>query len=126
MKKNIKILVFLSLIVILSACTLKKNEVNDPAVKSDAEKKENIIKVEKEYKSALVEILKPYWESQQIAGIKDKILELRAPAEDFNLHFNLVVAFELLEQGQAESDQSKIEEGMEKIKKLQEEYSWIK
>ncbi len=52
-----------------------------------------------DYQSSLVEILKPYWERKEILGVKDKILTLKAPAQYLDLHFNLVVAFELLEQG---------------------------
>jgi folylpolyglutamate synthase/dihydropteroate synthase len=127
MKKNLKIIALLFLIFSVSACSLGKDENSQQTNAARlAEIKENIANVEKEYKSAVSNILKPYWETQDIAGIKEKILELRAPAEYLSLHFNLVTAFELLEQGQFESDQAKIEEGLEKINKAKEQYSWIK
>ncbi|MFA6254863.1 MAG: hypothetical protein WC675_02365 [Patescibacteria group bacterium] len=78
-----------------------------------------------DYESNLVEILKPYWESNKILGIKDKILALKAPAQYLDLHFSLVVAFESLEQGQLASDQNKIEDGQAKIQALKTEYPWL-
>jgi len=78
-----------------------------------------------DYESNLVAILKPYWEDKEIIGIKDKILTLKAPAQYLDLHFNLVVAFESLEQGQLTSNQNKTKEGEEKIQALRTEYPWL-
>ncbi len=123
MKKYIRISVIIILLFSLSACGFgrKEKQIDN----SEAEKIKNIIKMEKEYKSAASAILKPYFQSQEFSGIKNEILELKVPSEYLDLHFNLVVAFELLEQGRAESDQSKIENGLEKINKLKEEYPWL-
>lgn len=77
------------------------------------------------YRQSLAEILKPFWSSQSTAGIKEKILELTVPKDLLRLHFDLVVLFEIIEQGQLESDQSKIEDGLDKLNDLKEEFPWI-
>ena len=78
------------------------------------------------YKQSLNAILQPYWDSLQPAGVKNKILELTAPAEFLSLHLNIVIAFELIEQGQKDSDQGKIEEGIDRLNNLANNNDWLK
>jgi len=77
------------------------------------------------YESDLRLILAPYWQKKNFAGLKDQILELRAPADYLDLHLNLVMAFELIEQGQKNADAEKIEAGMDKISQLSGQYPWL-
>ncbi len=97
-------------------------------------KKENInqsssgsnLQLEKEYQQSLKVILQPFFKENQFSGIREQILELRAPVKYLDLHLNLVLAFDLIQQGQEASDQAKIEEGLEKINQLKDQYPWIK
>ena len=124
-KKFFKFLVLLFLVFSISGCFKTETASNFNDSGNLEPKKLSAEELEDQYQSLLAEILKPYWQNQGIAGIKDKILALTAPAEYLDLHFNLVVAFELIEQGQASADQAKIEEGLEKIGELKNQYSWI-
>ena len=80
---------------------------------------------EAEYQQSLSEILKPYWATGQTDGIKDQILALIAPAEYLNLHFDLVVAFELMEQGNLKGDSVKINQGVTKLNQLKSQFTWL-
>jgi len=82
-------------------------------------------KLENEYENNLKEALEPFWQENKSAGLRDRILELRAPSKYLKLHLDLVLAFDLIEQGQINADQAKIEEGLEKISQLREEYPWL-
>lgn len=119
----------LFLVFFLSACfkakdrtdlNIRTNEPQPEPVKilTEAEQEQN-------YQIQVKDILKPYWQKQGLAGIKDKILVLRAPAEYLDLHFNLVVALEVLEQGKNSSDQEKVEEGMAQLEALKSRYPWL-
>ena len=71
------------------------------------------------------EILKPFWQQTQSSGLKEQILALSVPAKYLQLHLDLVLAFDLIEQGQQEADQDKIEKGLTKINQLKDKYPWI-
>ncbi|OGY48486.1 MAG: hypothetical protein A3J65_01180 [Candidatus Buchananbacteria bacterium RIFCSPHIGHO2_02_FULL_45_11b] len=127
--KFITLILLFSLSLSLSACLKAKDRLDfnqnqnggkevQPPVLAEAELEQN-------YQTAVKEALLPYWQKQDISGVKDKILELRAPAKFLDLHFNLVVALELLEQGKAGADQGKIEAGMEKLNVLKTKYPWL-
>lgn len=131
MKKNLLTLILLlSLTLSLSACLKPKDQPNfnqnqntgqpdQPApVLTEAE-------LEKNYQDSVKEALEPYWQKQDISGVKDKILAWRAPAKFLDLHFNLVVAFELLEQGKTGANQEKVEAGMDKLNALKAKYPWL-
>jgi len=93
-------------------------ENNQPAVLS-------LTQQESQYEIAVKEILATYWQSQDISGVKDKILALRAPVKYTDLHLSLVLAFESIEQGKKISDQSKINSGADKLNQLKVQYSWL-
>lgn len=112
----------LSLFLSLSACQKNQpksfdNESAPPAVNQED--------LSSQYQASLQEVLKPYWQNGQIEGVKNQILALRAPSQFLDLHFNLVIAFELIEQGQANADQAKIEDGLSKLDQLKKQHSWI-
>jgi hypothetical protein len=110
--------------LLVTGCGLKNNSLTNSGLPS--EKKVDTSRAEQKYENDLKTILQPYWQSQQPVGIKDQILALKVPAKYSNLHLNLVIAFELLEQGKAKSDQTKINSGNHKLNKLVSEYSWLK
>lgn len=120
-KKILVLLILIFLVLPVSACLKNKSAqpaANQPKILTAAEQ-------QTQYESALKEILKSYFQDNKITGIKDKILELKAPGQYLDLHLNLVITFELLEQGKAGSDQAKIEQGLDKINKLKSQYSWV-
>ncbi|MFA6381658.1 MAG: hypothetical protein WCX08_00100 [Candidatus Buchananbacteria bacterium] len=95
------------------------NETAQPPVLTEPE-------LESKYESELIDILKPVWQNESYAGVKSRILALRVPAKYLDLHFNLVVAFELIEQGQGSADQAKIDKGLAKLDELKVKYGWLK
>ena len=105
---------------------VKDVQDNDRGVnKNNIEQNKPVI-TSQSYQQSLNAILQPYWDSLQPAGVKNKILELTAPAEFLNLHLNIVIAFELIEQGQKDSDQSKIEDGIDRLNNLANNNDWLK
>jgi|SRR3989344_5673338 len=121
-KRFFRLVILLLLFLALSACLRGQadNFSNQPA--SPAISQEDL---DRQYQASLKEILGPYWQTGQISGLKDQILALRAPSQYLDLHFNLVVAFELIEQGQADADQAKIEDGLSKLDQLKGQYPWL-
>ena len=97
---------------------------NDQAVNNQPQPI-SLPELEKSYESSLKDILQPYWQTHEIAGIKDKVLALKAPVKYLDLHLNLVMALGSIEQGQANSDQVKINAGQAKIDKLPAQYPWL-
>lgn len=120
--KNFLILLFLTLL--LAGCTetssLVDNLSNSSQIKTPAAED-----LENQYETDLAAILKPFWQNNNFVSIKDKALALKAPAKYVDLHFNLIIAFELIEQGQTSSDQAQIEQGLEKLNVLKTQYPWI-
>jgi len=84
------------------------------------------VELERQYEKSVKEILTPFWAGQPTSGIRQQLLDLRAPALYLNLHINLVLAFDLIEQGQTESDQAKIESGLDRLNGLAGQYAWLK
>lgn len=122
MKKFLQFLILLFLVFTISGCFKTKSPAVNNQIGSKALTQEEL---ETQYESALKEILKPYWVDNSVAGLKDKVLALTVPVEYLDLHFNLVIAIELIEQGSQTSDQAKIEDGLEKIAELKNEYDWL-
>lgn len=128
MKKLYILVLLLSLTVI--GCV--KGKTNSSSLDDGKKVKQEVAQVksqqelEKDYQNSLTLILDPYWSSKDISGIKEQILELTAPAKYTQLHFDLVVAFELLEQGRKDSDQSKIEQGIDELNSIVAKNPWIR
>ena len=81
---------------------------------------------EASYEKSINEIFQSFWQNRQVAGLKDKVLEQTVPPKYLDFHFDLVVALELVEQGQKDSDQAKIEQGFEQIDGLSNKNVWFK
>ena len=108
---------------LLSGCALWSSKNND--VNGQPTGPVRNPELERAYEQQLKIVLAPYFSQQDVAGIKDQILVLRAPGIYLDLHFSLVVAFELLEQGRAEADQSKIEEGLSRLQTVIAANPWL-
>jgi len=121
-KEVFRFLIILFLIFFISACLRNGSQpignINDQPVLTPEE-------LESHYESSLKEILESYQKTDEVAGSKDQILALRAPAKYLDLHFNLVVAFELIEQGLQTSNQVKIDDGLNRITELKKDYNWL-
>jgi len=123
-RKTHYFLLFLLSLVLLAGCSLplgsgKTNVVNSKKVPVDNPQ------LEKEYEKAIAEILNPVWEENNFDGIRDKILEIKTPAKYLELHLGLVLALDLIQQGRLDSDQAKIEQGLEKLTELKNQYKWL-
>lgn len=94
------------------------NSNNQATIQSNPE-------LEKKYEQQLKIILKPFWTNNDPDNLQEQILELRAPAKYLDLHLNIVLAFDLINQGRLTEDQAKIEEGLEKLNQLKKQYSWL-
>jgi len=115
-------LIFLIGLTALTGCRSASNQASDQAGQTAPQSNPEI---ERAYKKALEQVLAPYWQDNQVEGIQLAILELRAPAKYLELHLELVIAFELFEQGQGDQDQEKIEQALEKLSQLQQTYPWV-
>lgn len=123
-QQNILIIVFIFGLAV-SGCVKNVQNNDQGNINNNVEQNKPVITSES-YKQSLSAILQPYWDSLQPAGVKDKILELTAPAEFLNLHLNIVIAFELIEQGQKDSDQGKIEDGIDRLNNLANNNDWLR
>ncbi|MFA6322588.1 MAG: hypothetical protein WCX71_03880 [Candidatus Buchananbacteria bacterium] len=128
MARNIILIITLfSVGIITAGCGLKPEVITTTSVSTQTETVQaDLGQLEKNYENDVKTIMAPYWQGQNFSGIKDKILALKAPSKYLDLHLNLVIGLELIEQGQATSDQEKIETGMDKINQLLAQYSFIK
>lgn len=127
-KKFFILFVLFLLVLLISGCSKKPESekiINNNDLVNQQPEALSPEELEQRYEESLVEILKPYWQTQDITGIKNKILDLRAPAKYLGLHFDLVIGFELIEQGQAAGDQAKIESGQKRIQELKSQYDWL-
>src|SRR3989338_8487292 len=125
MKKFRKLFLVLILPVIFSGCLFRNKAIESTAADDQNEEKISGRQQEKSYEESLPKILQLFFENQNHLGLKEKILELRAPAKYLDFHFNLVVALELIEQGKTQADNQKIKQGEEKINRLKNDYPWI-
>jgi len=117
-----RFLIILFLIFFISACLKTtspptRNLNNQPVLTPE--------ELESQYESSLKGILGSYQTIDDVASSKDQILALRAPAKYLDLHFNLVVALELIEQGQQTANQTKINDGSSRVAELKKDYNWL-
>ncbi|NUM25090.1 MAG: hypothetical protein HUU49_00530 [Candidatus Buchananbacteria bacterium] len=78
-----------------------------------------------DYQANVQQTLKQYWQTGESAGIKDRLLAFTTPSDFLDLHLDLVIAFELIEQGQSGNDQEKIAGAKAKLEALKTQYPWI-
>ncbi len=123
MKKIYLFLFILFALVVLSGCSIFVNKNNNNANLQNG----NAInpELEKQYEKSVKSILQPAYLGQGISGIKQQILDLRAPAKYLDLHLNLVLIFDSIEEGQKQADQAKIEAGLDKLEQLKQQYPWL-
>lgn len=126
-----KVLMTACFICLLSAGCGKKNVAQDnaalPANDEPAAVEPVLTPAEQEaaYEAGIKAGLKPFWQQQDVTGIKDKVLELRAPVKYLDFHLKLVIALENLEQGRAAGDAAKIESAVDQLNALKGKYPWI-
>ncbi|MBN1778946.1 MAG: hypothetical protein JW816_01880 [Candidatus Buchananbacteria bacterium] len=128
LKKTILPSILLFSLFIFSGCSSQNNNQTVDVGNQDAVVQSQLLteQVEKDYQVQLANILAPYWLTGQFTGIKDQILDLRAPSQDLNLHLNLVLALQDLEDGTNDNDQEKIDQAKKRIDQLANQYDWLK
>ncbi|MCL5794877.1 MAG: hypothetical protein M1338_00755 [Patescibacteria group bacterium] len=126
-KKITTIFLLLIVTITLSACGIGGKNQAKSFFGNQQQKQINSSnpELEKEYENELKTIMAPVWQGQQFDGIKDKVLALKAPAKYIELHLNLVLALDKIESGKNNSDQTKVQEGLDKINQLKAQYSWL-
>ncbi|RJR30870.1 hypothetical protein C4569_03740 [Candidatus Parcubacteria bacterium] len=83
-------------------------------------------KLEKDYERNVAQILRPFFEKQEFSGILNELTNLNVPEKYMDFHLDLVIAFDLLKQGQKDGNQEKIEEGLQKLDQLVQANNWLK
>lgn len=114
------------LLFILSGCNKSSTQNENKSFENNEFQQQNKEDIKSSYQKDLLATLEPYWNTGKTEGIKDAIVSLKTPAEFLDLHLSLVIAFDLIEQGNADNDLEKINQGEQKITEAAEEYSWIK
>jgi len=82
--------------------------------------------LEKNYEKQLSTLFKTFWQTQDETGLRDQVLELRAPAKYLDLHLNIVLALDMIEQARISGIQSQVDEGVSRLNSLSSQYSWFK
>ncbi|MFA6410070.1 MAG: hypothetical protein WCW26_00630 [Candidatus Buchananbacteria bacterium] len=118
------VLFFLAVPLLGFSCS-KKKSINENQQKANLQAELENPKLEREYEVALKAVMDPYWQTGDYSGLKDKILAQKAPAKYLDLHLNLVIALDSLEQGTKESDQVKIKTAQDNLLKLKNQYRWL-
>lgn len=102
------------------------NTGTTPGNTQETEERVDMAALEASYQSSLNDILRPYWETEQVNGIKDKLLALTVPPKYLKLHLSLVLGINLVEEGTQAADESKVASGKKKIDDSVKEFPWIK
>lgn len=117
----------LALLVFITACTPKQQVLdNQNGDNLQIVQEEKRVVTQSEYEGQVKTALQGYYTTNDVTAVKDQIVSLTVPAEYLDVHFELVVAFELLDQGQKQNDQSKIDQGQKKLEELSKTYTWLK
>lgn len=121
-----KIIPFLIISLFLSACIKKQTDFfNDGLPVEDSAEAITAVTPEM-YQQEVKEILSSFWQDQESLNIKQDLIGLTVPREYMDLHLNLVVVFQKLEQGADGSDQALVEEALDELNDLVQDYPWIK
>ncbi len=78
-----------------------------------------------QYQHDVAVALAPYWATGMTTSVKDAVLELRVPQDLLDVHFQLVLALEQLEQAEADDDETRIATAHNALAQLQEAHSWM-
>lgn len=117
----------LALLVFITACTPRQQVLdNQNGDNLQIVQEEKRVVTQSEYEGQVKTALQGYYTTNDVTAVKDQIVSLTVPAEYLDVHFELVVAFELLDQGQKQNDQSKIDQGQKKLEELSKTYTWLK
>ena len=117
-------IIFLSLAILTTGCSFFAPPAGNN--NQDQSDQTNINpQLEAQYRQQIAEALQPFWQSNEVNGIREKVLDIRTPSAYLDLHLDIVLAFDKIEQGQATADQALIEEGFEKLNDLKDQYPWL-
>lgn len=78
-----------------------------------------------QYQHDVAVALAPYWTSGVTTGVKNAVLELRVPQDLLDVHFQLVLALEQLEQAETDDDEVQIATAQASLTQLREAHSWM-
>ncbi|MDD5110391.1 MAG: hypothetical protein PHI63_04210 [Patescibacteria group bacterium] len=85
---------------------------------------------DRQYQAAVQEIFRgwgaPSTAPVDYAGMHRRLVELVVPGRFQTVHLDLVIALNLLQQGQAGSEQADIEEGLERLEAVFAAQPWIR
>ncbi|MDD5071575.1 MAG: hypothetical protein PHQ42_02445 [Patescibacteria group bacterium] len=131
MSRNLKIFVILlTVIAVLSLyLILTSRPLDGDRAGNDDQLKEIKAKLVNDYKGGLNEVLAEYWRlssdediSLEESGyLKNRLLELKVPADLKGFHFGLVMAFDKLESG-SEKERA---ESKQIIEQAMADYEWL-
>ena len=129
MVKRFGIIIAVALFVFVVAGCRRADSSNvwtTPGNIQETETRVDMEALEASYQSSLNDILRPYWETGQVGGVKEKLLALIVPPKYLKLHLSLVLGVDLIEEGMQAADESKVESGKKKIDGSVKEFPWIK
>jgi len=136
MKKNEKILIFLLVILfflvlylILTSESVKRTtNVPEQQIKQD-----NSALLENDYKPKAKEVFIAYEEliknssfnKENIAELKNKLLDLKVPAKFKELHIQFVLALTKIENYLNQKDEQEKSASLQTVNQLKADYSWL-
>ncbi len=135
MKKNEKILIlllsilfFLVLYLILTSESVK--QINNPEQQA---KQTNLVQLEADYKPKAKEVFYSFdiliknssFNQENLAELKNKLLELKVPAKFKDLHIQLVLALTKMENYLNNKDEQEKIDSLQMVNQLKANYSWL-
>jgi len=107
----------------------------------------SLVELEKEYIDSVTRVMKTYFEGKKLINLtdlqntalkteqekwidlilktKNDLLKLKVPAKYKDLHLDLVISFNFLEEG-VKGNEEKLKEGEKKLDKIIEQYPWLR
>ena len=78
-----------------------------------------------QYQHDVAVALESYWAAGVTTGIKDAVLDLRVPQELLDVHFQLVLTLEQLEQAEADDNDVLMVTAHDTLVQLREKHTWM-
>ena len=140
MPKKITIFIILISVLLLSACSItepKVDEENKSAEQSNNQQVSEPIDIgllTKAYQMEVKVVLNNYLRQTQdeslitvddVSQTKNSLLTLKMPVQFKDLHLNLVLAMDKMEDYLIDGDEVKLRESRELIRQAKEEYEWL-
>ena len=140
MPKKITIFIILIFVLLLSACSItepKVDEENKSAEQSNNQQVSEPIDIgllTKVYQMEVKVVLNNYLRQTQdeslitvddVSQTKNSLLTLKMPVQFKDLHLNLVLAMDKMEDYLIDGDEVKLRESRELIRQAKEEYEWL-